>query len=468
MNYRGLIRLYESKLSLLARLADATSIWFAMFVANQIYREPWTDHNSLAVIIVIVVFSVVAQATDLYRSHRGRSLAIEIARAWTCWSVVIPVILFAAFMTKTSASYSRVVSLVWFALVPISLSLWRAAVELGLREFRIRGYNSRKAAVVGVSEVGEHVALHLKSHPWIGIQFIGLFDDREISRLPAIDSTLGTICGTFDQLVEKARLGEVDLVYIALPLKAEPRTAALIRRLSDTTVSVYLVYDFSGFHALKPHWATLGDTHVLSVVENPFLGLNGFIKRVEDVVLGSFILIIIAIPMALIAVIIKLTSKGSVVFRQRRYGLNGKLIEVLKFRTMTTADDGDVVQQARKNDPRITKFGAFLRRSSLDELPQFFQVITGQMSIVGPRPHAVAHNEYYRPLIQGYMLRHKVKPGITGWAQVNGWRGETDTLEKMKKRVEFDLNYIRNWALIFDLKIILMTIFAPDTHRNAW
>jgi putative colanic acid biosynthesis UDP-glucose lipid carrier transferase len=378
------------------------------------------------------------------------------------------VLLFVAFITKTSASYSRVVSLVWFVVAPVSLSLWRAAFEVLLRELRSRGYNSQRAAVVGVSEVGERVALHLKSRPWIGVQFIGFFDDRNKSRLPAIDPALGSLCGTFDGLVERALRGEVELIYIALSLKAEPRIKALLQRLSNTTASVYLVYDFGGFNALTPHWETLGDTQVLSVVENPFLGVNGWIKRLEDLVLGSFILIIIAIPMALIAVKIKLTSKGSVIFRQRRYGLNGKPIEVLKFRTMTTCEDGDIVQQACKDDPRITKFGAFLRRSSLDELPQFFQVITGQMSIVGPRPHAVAHNEYYRPLIQGYMLRHKVKPGITGWAQVNGWRGETDTLDKMKKRVEFDLNYIRNWAFTFDLKIILMTIFAAETHKNAW
>jgi putative colanic acid biosynthesis UDP-glucose lipid carrier transferase len=468
MNNRGLIRPHDAELGFLARLTDGAWILFAMFIANQIHREPWAQHNSLAVTIAVVVFYLAAEATGLYRSDRGRPLTIEIARVWTCWSVVIPALLFVAFITKTSASHSRVVSLVWFALAPISLSLWRATVELGLRELRSRGYNLRRAAVVGVSEVGEHIALHLKSRPWIGVQFIGFFDDRDKSRLPAIDPTLGAVCGTFDRLVEQAHRGEVDLVYFTLPLKAEPRITALIQRLSDTTVSVYLVYDFGGFKALTPYWTTLGDTQVLSVVENPFLGVNGVIKRIEDLVFGSFILIIIAIPMLLIAVTIKFTSKGSVVFRQRRYGLNGKQIDVLKFRTMTTRDDGDVVQQACKNDPRITKFGAFLRRSSLDELPQFFQVITGQMSIVGPRPHAVAHNEYYRALIQGYMLRHKVKPGITGWAQVNGWRGETDTLEKMQKRVEFDLNYIRNWAFIFDLKIILMTIFAADTHKNAW
>jgi putative colanic acid biosysnthesis UDP-glucose lipid carrier transferase len=468
MNNRGVIRPRETELSFFARLTDGAWIFFAMFIADQIYREPWANHNSLAVTIAIVVFYVAAETTGLYRSDRARPFRIEIARVWTCWSSVIPAVLFVAFITKTSAHHSRVVSLIWFTLAPMLLSLWRATAELGLRELRARGHNLRKAAVIGVSEVGEHIALHLKSRPWIGVQFIGFFDDRDSSRLPAFEPALGPVCGTFKQLVEKARRGEVDLVYIALPLKAEPRINAMIQRLSNTTASVYLVYDFGGFNALRPQWTTLGDTQVLSLVENPLLGVNGFIKRVEDVVIGSAILIIIAIPMLVIAVAIKLTSKGSVFFRQRRYGLNGEQIEMFKFRTMTTSDDGDRIQQALKNDPRVTKLGAFLRRTSLDELPQFFHVITGKMSIVGPRPHAVAHNEYYRELIQGYMLRHKVKPGITGWAQVNGWRGETDTLEKMKKRLEYDLGYISNWALAFDLKIILMTIFGADTRKNAY
>jgi putative colanic acid biosynthesis UDP-glucose lipid carrier transferase len=361
------------------------------------------------------------------------------------------------------------VGLARFAVTPLAPDLWRfsGSVEVELREPRTRGYTLRKAAVVGVSEIGERIAFNLKSRPWIDVQLIGFFDDRDRTRFPAIDRTLIRLCGSFDTLVEQARSGEVDLVYIALPLQAKPRINELIKRLGDTTASVYFAYEYGGSDTLKEKRATRGKLQLLTVFETPFLGVNGWIKRVEDVVLGSGILIIIAIPMLLIAVTIILTSKGSVLFRQRRYGLFGKQFEIFKFRTMTTSDEDDCVQQACKNDPRITKFGAFLRRTSLDELPQFFLVITGVMSIVGPRPHAVAHNEQYRTLIQGYMLRHKVKPGITGWAQVNGWRGETDTLEKMRKRVEFDLNYIRNWAFFFDLKIILMTIFAADTRKNA-
>jgi len=192
------------------------------------------------------------------------------------------------------------------------------------------------------------------------------------------------------------------------------------------------------------------------------------LKRIEDVVLASLILLLIAVPMLLIAIAVKLTSRGPVLFRQTRYGMDGRPIRVWKFRSMTVMEDGDAVIQASRNDCRITPLGAFLRRTSLDELPQFFNVLLGDMSVVGPRPHAVAHNEQYRRQVSRYMLRHKVKPGITGWAQVNGWRGETDTLEKMQKRIEFDLDYIENWSVWWDLKIVLLTLFKGFVHRNAY
>jgi putative colanic acid biosynthesis UDP-glucose lipid carrier transferase len=319
-----------------------------------------------------------------------------------------------------------------------------------------------------VTKVGEELAKRIVEAPWTGLRFGGFFDDRNSSRLPTLEEGLGQINGGFHALVQQARRGAVNVVYIALPPRAEPRVRELIRLLSDTTASVYLAYEFWEFDLLRAQWSSVGDIPVMSVVENPFLGADGWVKRLEDTILASAILAVIAIPMLLIAIAVKLTSPGSIFFRQRRYGLDGEEISVLKFRTMTVCEDGQDVIQATKNDARFTRIGAFLRRTSLDELPQFLQVLTGQMSIVGPRPHAVVHNEKYRAMIKGYMLRHKVKPGITGWAQVNGWRGETDTLEKMERRVEHDLTYIRNWALSLDLKIILLTIFAAVSRRNAY
>src|SRR5262249_25740204 len=260
----------------------------------------------------------------------------------------------------------------------------------------------------------------------------------------------------------------LDVVYITLPPRAEPRVRELIRLLSDTTASVYLAYEFWEFDLLRAQWSSIGDIPVMSVVENPFHGADGWVKRLEDIFLRSAILPVIALPMLLIAIAVKLTSPGPIFFRQRRYGLDGEEIRVVKFRTMRVCEDGEEVVQATRHDSRVTRVGAFLRRTSLDELPQFLQVLTGQMSIVGPRPHAVAHNERYRTMIQGYMLRHKVIPGCTGWAQVNGRRGETDTLEKMERRTPHDLAYIRNWALSLDLKIILLTIVTALSRKNAY
>jgi putative colanic acid biosynthesis UDP-glucose lipid carrier transferase len=229
----------------------------------------------------------------------------------------------------------------------------------------------------------------------------------------------------------------------------------IVERLADTTVSVYMVPDYFETHLFHGHWSNLGGIPLVSVFDTPFWGAHGWLKKVQDLTLGALILAIAAIPMALIALAVKLTSRGPVFFRQRRYGIDGKEITVMKFRTMTVTEDGANVVQAQKNDPRLTSIGGFLRKHSLDELPQFINVLRGEMSIVGPRPHAVAHNELYRRKVKGYMLRHKVKPGITGWAQINGWRGETDDLHKMEKRVEYDLWYIRNWSFWLDIKIII-------------
>jgi putative colanic acid biosynthesis UDP-glucose lipid carrier transferase len=422
----------------------------------------------VAGLAAVVIFHLSAQANGVYRAWRSEPLKNEVFAIWGTWAVVVPVLLLLAFATKTSESYSRVISLAWFAGAPVLLSVSRLVVRMTLQEMRLRGRNTRTVAFAGASQLAESVARNIVSAPWMGMEIVGYYDDRHPDRVHQIPEEFGSLKGNLDRLLVEARAGRVDQVYICLPFKAEPRINEIIRRLADTTASVYLAYDFGGFDILHAEWGSVGDVPVMSVVENPFGGLDGWSKRFEDVVLGTVILALISVPMVIIAAGVKLTSRGPVFFRQRRYGLNGEQIGVLKFRTMTVCEDGASVVQATRNDARITRFGAFLRRTSLDELPQFIHVVTGSMSIVGPRPHAVAHNEQYRSMIQGYMLRHKVKPGITGWAQVNGWRGETDTLEKMEKRVEFDLAYIRNWELVWDLKIIFLTVFGRATSRNAY
>jgi putative colanic acid biosynthesis UDP-glucose lipid carrier transferase len=250
-------------------------------------------------------------------------------------------------------------------------------------------------------------------------------------------------------------------------MTSQPRILRLLEDLHDTTASVYFAPDIFLYDLIQARVETIGGIPVLAVCESPFYGADGLIKRVSDIVLASAILVLISPLLLGIAVAVKLSSPGPVLFKQRRYGLDGRQIMVYKFRSMAVLEDGAVVQQATRDDPRVTRLGAFLRRSSLDELPQFINVLQGRMSVVGPRPHAVAHNELYRKLIRSYMIRHKVRPGITGLAQVNGLRGETDTVDKMRARIEYDLAYLRNWSLLLDLKIVLLTIVVVLKKQNT-
>jgi putative colanic acid biosynthesis UDP-glucose lipid carrier transferase len=260
----------------------------------------------------------------------------------------------------------------------------------------------------------------------------------------------------------------VDRIYITFPMRAEDRIRGVLERLGDTTASVYVAPDFFVFQLLHSRWTDILGLPVVSVFENPFYGIDGLAKRLSDLAFGGLAMLLAAVPMAVIAVLIKLTSPGPVFFRQRRYGLDGKEIRVWKFRTMMVCEDGPQAVQAKRNDPRVTWLGAILRKTSLDELPQLLNVLGGSMSLVGPRPHPHALNEEFRTQIEGYMLRHKVKPGITGLAQVNGWRGETDSPEKMQRRIEFDHRYIREWSLWLDIKILVKTVTVVFSQKNAY
>jgi len=459
----------DAELAPIMRLVDFALIYVALWLPTYARGEVWEQRSWAAATIAAVLFMVIGQSLRLYESARGTSLRAQLMRIWSGWFVaVVPVLLFLLFISKQSEEYSRIVVSSWFVLAPFLVSIWRATTTLALRELRGRGYNRRAAAIIGMTELGEQLALQMEAVPSLGLEVYGFYDDRLDERCHPIPESLGQRAGSLKDVVEAARAGEIDLIYIALPLRAEPRINKLLRELSDTTATVYLAADFLVFDLLHARWGTLGGVPTVSLHETPFYGVDGWLKRLEDIMLGTLILMVLAIPMLIIGACIKLTSPGSALFRQRRYGLNGEVIYVLKFRSMTVTEDGAEIRQATQGDARITKLGAFLRRTNLDELPQFLNVLAGTMSIVGPRPHAVAHNELYRKKVQGYMLRHKVKPGITGWAQVNGWRGETDTLEKMEKRVEHDLDYIRNWSLLWDLQIILMTVFGAGARRNAY
>lgn len=344
--------------------------------------------------------------------------------------------------------------------------MWRYVMRGILFKLRKTGYNSRRAIIIGATPTGYEMAQQIVNNSELGIRFQGFFDDRSGDRVS--EKARKELQGNIQDAIEMAKSSQVDYIYIALPIGAENRIREILHYCSDTTANVYLIPNFFVYNLMNSRWQNVGSMHALSVYDTPFQGANEAFKRLEDISLSIFILSLMWIPMLFIAAAIKLTSSGPVFFKQSRYGLDGKEIKVYKFRSMSTQDNGSVVKQATKSDPRITRLGAFLRRTSLDEMPQFINVLQGRMSIVGPRPHAVAHNEQYRKLIQGYMLRHKVKPGITGWAQINGFRGETDTIEKMEKRVQYDLEYIHHWSLLLDLRIITKTAFSVFSDKNAY
>jgi putative colanic acid biosynthesis UDP-glucose lipid carrier transferase len=386
-------------------------------------------------------------------------------RIYAEWLLVIAVLLVLGVAFKLIDLFSRQVILTWFAAAPICVVL----AQGGLRRFTafraLRGRGVQSHIIVGANETGLRLAQRLMANPHLGT-FRGFFDNRASERLP---EGIGEeqLLGTMTDIRDYVRLNPVNNIYICLPIRTEQRVLHLMEQLKDTTASVYFVPDIFGFDLIQPQVSDVDGIPVLAVRETPFCGMNGVLKRGSDIVIASCLLLLLWPVLLAIALGVRLTSPGPIVFRQRRYGLYGDAFEVYKFRTMTVCEDR-MLTQASPDDPRVTPFGRFLRRTSLDELPQLLNVLFGSMSLVGPRPHAVNQNEEYRKIIDGYMLRHKVRPGITGWAQVNGLRGETRTVEKMRQRVEYDLDYLRNWSLSLDLHILLRTALVVLRDRNAY
>jgi putative colanic acid biosynthesis UDP-glucose lipid carrier transferase len=296
--------------------------------------------------------------------------------------------------------------------------------------------------------------------------FMGLFDFRSVDRL--LQDTRVQFAGQCKGVAVFVRQQAVNAIYIALPMSNAPRIEEMLQEFRDTTASIYFVPDIFAFDLVQARCVEFSGIPMLSICDTPFHGMKAVQKRATDIVLSSLGLLMCWPAMLLAAIAVKLSSPGPVLFKQRRYSLHGEEIVVYKFRSMTVCEDGSVVLQAKRGDQRVTAVGHFLRRTSLGELPQLFNVLEGGMSFVGPRPHAVAHNEEYRKLISGYMIRHKVRPGMTGWAQVHGLRGETTTVEQMRLRVEYDLDYLRQWSLWLDLKILAKTAVIVARGRNAY
>jgi len=360
----------------------------------------------------------------------------------------------------------RAVKLSWAGGLPLALLASQLAVRWLLPP-TLRALNAETSAVIcGANAAGLQLADHFSRHHNSGWRFLGFFDDRSHARLDETGKL--PLLGKLDQLADFVKGNNVQRVFVALPMASQPRVLRLIEGLRDTTASIYFVPDVFITPLINGRLQTLSGLPVIAVCETPFRGVDGLLKRIEDLVVASLALVLAAPVLLAVAIGVRLSSPGPILFRQRRYGLDGRRVWVYKFRSMSVTEDGDrVFRAADRDDPRITRFGAFIRRTSLDELPQLMNVLQGRMSIVGPRPHAVAMNEEYRKLIPSYMLRHKIKPGITGLAQVRGYRGGDD-LEHMKKRIACDIEYLRDWSPALDLWIILKTVGVLLRDRSAY
>jgi putative colanic acid biosynthesis UDP-glucose lipid carrier transferase len=446
---RGFYTPFSAGFSFVARLCDAVIIigsLYGLMAFFDVYHSPLYQYAAL---VSIILYFLTAEIKSTFRSSRLENYGDIAGKVFFPWVLTSIALLLLGFISKTSIDFSRLTIVLWLLGTPILLTLERILVYTVLRRLRTRFKNTLTYAILGDTVNSRALTQQIETSAWTGLKLAGKYDE--------LNSLLADL--------ENQR---IDYIFINYAADQKDKIIAAVMALKDETVSTYLVPDLLVSDLLGSQWIMLGNTPLVIVNDSPSYEGYWLIKRIEDIVLG-FLILLAALPiMCVIALFIKLDSPGPVLFRQRRHGLNGEVIKVMKFRTMRTLDDGEVVNQATQNDPRVTSVGKFLRRTSLDELPQFFNVIQGNMSIVGPRPHAVAHNDYYRKLIDGYMQRHKVKPGITGWAQVNGMRGETDTIEKMQGRVDFDIYYINHWSLVLDLKIIFLTIIAVVGDKKAY
>ena len=446
------------------RLLDPFMIWGMLILLAWIYDETFTGYYLVLMIITFFISSYVYEQTNIYRTWRNGNLLVYISDTLIGWGIIISILMFLGYATRLTYRFSEEVIMAWFIATPLMLIASHLAVHWIATSKRRRG-KTCSVVIVGANEVGQNLVERIAEYPYLLMEARGFFDDRNASR--RIQGNI-PLLGAVSEVASYVRQHNIEMIFISLPMTAQPRIRKLLDELHDTTASIYFMPDVNIFDLMQARFDNVGGVPVVAICESPYTGVDSVVKNLSDFVLAALILVILSPLMLLIALIVKLTSPGPAIFKQRRYGLNGEEIIVYKFRSMTVSEDGSKIEQAQKNDPRITKVGAFLRRSSLDELPQFINVLQGRMSIVGPRPHAVAHNELYRNLIKGYMLRHKIKPGITGWAQVNGLRGETQELEKMKARIEYDLYYLRNWSIWLDLWVIILTVWVVLRKDNAY
>jgi putative colanic acid biosynthesis UDP-glucose lipid carrier transferase len=425
------------------------------------------DLRSSGIIVVAVVCLVLIQPPREVTAQLTSPRVSAVVDVLFRWFLILAVLLGIAYVTKSPLqAYPRRVFLTWAMSTPVVLIVATLVMQEFMRRFLMNAFEARTAIIAGYNSSSLELARRLRKNPGMRLEVTGFFDDRSTDRLGMEDDV--KLVGPLADLGSYVKEHRTDVIFIALPIRHVKRVMNLLDDLRDTTASIYYVPDIFVFDLIQARSGEIQGIPVVAMCETPFYGYRGVAKRLTDIVLSLAILLLLLPLLAVVAVAVKLSSPGPVIFKQRRYGLDGREIAVYKFRTMTVTEDGTQIRQASRTDHRITRIGGILRRSSLDELPQLINVLQGRMSLVGPRPHAVAHNEEYRKLIKGYMVRHKVLPGITGLAQVNGCRGETSQLEEMEARVNYDLDYLRRWTPMLDIKIILMTVVKVFRDDKAY
>ena len=459
---------------LLMRLAEFLAVGgFGLWLVRAVPIElgSFVEFHSRVTLIASLAFAIMAESLGAYDVEAQFSLREGWRRVLMAWVMTALFLTTMGFLLKTSEEISRGWALLWFAGGTVALLVTRAAATLWVRRLKLRGTFNERVAIFGTGPQAQRFADYVLGSDRLTITLVGIFDDRHPDRLPP-DVAGVPVLGNVDGLVDMIRAGLIDQVVLALPWAAEKRLQRLVERLAQTPVKLRLAPDLVTFSFAHRPVVILGDLPVMTLFERPISGLSGIAKTIEDKLLAGVILLLIWPVLLLVALAVKLDSSGPILFRQPREGFNNQPFRCYKFRTMYHDRlEYQNITQAGREDPRITRIGRVLRRTSLDELPQLLNVLQGDMSLVGPRPHAPstrAAGKLFSDVVQSYAARHKVKPGITGWAQVNGWRGETDTEDKIVKRVEHDLYYIENWSIGFDLYILLRTVGAVLLPRNAF
>lgn len=466
---RGYLNRNEPAALMFARIFDAVSgaVLFSFLMVILEENPPPFTHRISAVIFLFTV--LVFHYQRIYRSFRFSSLQVEIYTLFFAVLNVTILLFIVGFIIGILPSLPRLPVILWMVFWPLSIALMRSGSRKFLRSLRKKGFNLKRAVIAGTGDTGRTLVRHIRENAWTGTEVVAFFHtdpnktDGSIENVP--------VAGGLDNLVDYVNKNHIDIVYIALNGNRDGILPGLIQALENTTVAVHYVPNIYFLDLISGGDIVFFNNRPIIVLnDSPIGGIASILKRLMDIVVAGAGILVFAPVMAVIALAVKISSPGPVLFVQPRFGINGKPINIYKFRTMYHQPEPETgaFQQATRNDPRVTPLGQLLRKTSLDELPQLFNILQGRMSLVGPRPHPVAMNEHYRNLISGYMIRHKVRPGLTGLAQVRGFRGETDTFEKMEKRIEYDLTYIREWSLMLDLEILARTFVVFLFQKNAY